>query len=148
LLATVPVNRYGFCGTIPTRLHRYSGSRSRTSTPSTSTCPPVASKRRGTSPSNVVLPAPVLPMIAVVVPGAAVNVTSCSTGASAPGYVNPAPRSSSAPVGSLGVTGSAGGATDDSVSSTSMIRSAHTAARGAMIATNMPIITEMRMSVK
>ena len=47
--------------------------------------------------------------------------------------------------GSMGFTGTT---TDGSVSSTSTIRSAHTAARGAMIATNMPIITATRMSVK
>jgi hypothetical protein len=42
-----------------------------------------------------------------------------------------------------------GGAfTVGSVSRTSTMRSAHTAALGAMRATNMPIITFMRMSVK
>ena len=57
LVATVPVKRYGFCGTRPMRLHSSSGSMSRTSTPSTSTVPPVASNSRGTRLSNVVLPA-------------------------------------------------------------------------------------------
>ena len=41
---------------------------SRTSTPSTSTSPSTTSNRRGISDSSVVLPAPVLPMIAVVRP--------------------------------------------------------------------------------
>jgi hypothetical protein len=45
-------------------------------------------------------------------------------------------------------TGRSGAATDGSVSSTSTIRSAHTAARGAMRATNMAIITAMSISVK
>ena len=62
-----------------------SESSSRTSTPSTSTSPPVASNSRGISESSVVLPAPVLPMIAVVWPGPARKLMSRSTGASAPG---------------------------------------------------------------
>ena len=62
-----------------------SGSRSRTSTPSTSTSPSVASKRRGSRLTSVVLPAPVLPMMAVVVPAVAVKSRFVSTGASAPG---------------------------------------------------------------
>ena len=44
-----------------------------------------ASNSRGTSETRVVLPDPVDPMIAVVRPGSAVKVTSCSTGESAPG---------------------------------------------------------------
>ena len=67
----MPENRYGFCGTRPTARDSGSGSRSRTSTPSTSTAPPVASNSRGTRLSSVVLPLPVLPMTAVVSPGAA-----------------------------------------------------------------------------
>ena len=45
----------------------------------------MASNSRGTIESSVVLPAPVLPMIAVVCPGSAVKLTSRSTGAAAPG---------------------------------------------------------------
>ena len=70
-----------------------SGSQSRTSTPSTRTDPPVASKSRGISEIRVVLPEPVEPMIAVVWPGSAVKVMSRSTG-------------ESARVGELGVLGS------------------------------------------
>ena len=47
--------------------------------------PPVTSNSRGTSDSSVVLPEPVLPTTAVVVPGRAAKEISCSTGASAPG---------------------------------------------------------------
>ena len=55
-------------GTRPMRSHSTSGARSRTSTPSTSTLPLVASNSRGTRLTSVVLPAPVLPTIAVVRP--------------------------------------------------------------------------------
>ena len=68
LEATVPVNRYGRCGTRPTVRDSSAGSSSRTSTPSTSTVPPVASNSRGTRLSSVVLPLPVLPMTAVISP--------------------------------------------------------------------------------
>ena len=43
------------------------------------------------------------------------------------------------------LTGSAGCATDDSVSSTSSMRSAHTAARGTSMVTNVAIITDIRI---
>ena len=81
----MPENRYGRCGTIPMRDQSSSGSSSATSTPSTSTMPLVASKRRGMRLTSVVLPAPVLPMIAVVLPAPARKVMSVSTGCSAPG---------------------------------------------------------------
>ena len=67
------------------RFHRISGSISRTSTPSISTAPLVASNSRGTRPMSVVLPAPVLPMIAVMRPAVVVNEMPSSTGCSAPG---------------------------------------------------------------
>ena len=67
----VPVNRNAFCGTSPIRDQSTSGSRSRTSTPSTRTAPEVASKSRGTRLTSVDLPAPVEPMIATVWPGRA-----------------------------------------------------------------------------
>ena len=81
----MPVNRYGFCGTRPTVRGQQRRVESRTSTPSTSTSPPVASNSRGTRLSSVVLPLPVLPMTAVISPGRAVRSTPHSTGASAPG---------------------------------------------------------------
>jgi hypothetical protein len=83
--ATVPVNRYARCGTMPIRAHSSSGSRSRTSIPSIRTVPAVGSLSLGISSSSVVLPAPVEPMIAVTFPGSAVNEMSSSTGAAAPG---------------------------------------------------------------
>ena len=81
----MPENRYGFCGTKPTASDSTAGSRSRTSTPSTSTLPPVASNSRGIRLSRVVLPLPVPPMMAVISPGRATRPMSHSTGSSAPG---------------------------------------------------------------
>ncbi len=46
------------------------------------------------------------------------------------------------------VTGLLGATTDDGVSSTSWIRSAHTAALGTMIAMNVAIITAIRICVR
>ena len=94
------------------------------------------------------LPDPVLPMMAVVRPGEAVNEMPDRTGSSAPGYRNEASRSSRWPRVASSVTGESGAATEDRVPSTSWMRSAHTAARGAMTATNVAIITDMRMSTK
>ncbi len=91
------------------------------------------------------MPEPVPPITAVVLPGSARNVTSRRTGASAPGYANAALRNSRVTGVARVRTGRAGVGSDDSVSSTSRIRSAHTAARGAIIATNDVIITAMRI---
>ena len=85
LLRMVPLKRNARCGTSPIRDQSISGSRSRTSTPSTRTVPEVASKSRGTRLTSVDLPAPVEPMIATVWPGRALRLTSQSTGCSAPG---------------------------------------------------------------
>jgi hypothetical protein len=46
------------------------------------------------------------------------------------------------------VTGSAGGTTDDSVSRTSVMRSAQTAARGTIISMNIAIITDMTICIR
>ena len=46
------------------------------------------------------------------------------------------------------VTGCSGAATDDGVSSTSLMRSAHTAARGAMTATKVAIMTDIRICTR
>ena len=46
------------------------------------------------------------------------------------------------------MTGAAGGAIEDSVSTTSMIRSAHTDARGIMIAMKVAIMTDIRIRVR
>ena len=71
---TVPENRYGFCGTRPMRLHSTSGSRSRTSTPSTSTAPVGGVEQAGDQVERASsCPTPVLPMMAVVWPGSAVK---------------------------------------------------------------------------
>ena len=52
------------------------------------------------------------------------------------------------PVSSAGATGAAGGAISGVVSSTSTIRSAHTAARGIMIDMNDAIITPRRICIR
>ena len=97
----------------------------------------------------MVLPAPVLPMTAVVWPAQR-------------GERHPlqhrlvGPRVAEADVAQLEraavpagtAIGRSGAATDGRVSSTSTMRSAHTAARGAIRATNIAIITAMSMSVK
>ena len=46
------------------------------------------------------------------------------------------------------MTGSAATTTDESVSSTSAMRTAHTDARGAMLSTKVPIITAMRIWIR
>ena len=56
------------------------------STPSIRTEPAVGSAKRGMSATRVDLPLPVLPTMAVVWPGRAVNEMSRTTGSSAPGY--------------------------------------------------------------
>ena len=84
-------------------------------------------------------------MTAVVVPGPARKEMSRSTGAAAPGYWKVTSRSSSSARDRHSVTGAAGGATDDSVPSTSWIRSAHTAARGTMMSMKVAIITDIRI---
>ncbi len=71
--------------------------RSRTSTPSTKTAPAVTSYNRQINATSVDFPEPVLPMIAVLVPGRAVSEISCSTARSAPGYWNDALSSRTTP---------------------------------------------------
>jgi hypothetical protein len=100
------------------------------------------------SDSKVVLPAPVLPMIAVTCPGRATKEMSDKTGASAPGYWKDACRSSTVPRVVVVVTGSRGGTTEDSVSSTSVSRSAHTAARGTRISMKVAIRMDMRICIR
>jgi hypothetical protein len=85
LSAMVPVNRWECWGTMAMAARSWSRGRSRMSCPARVMLPLVASRKRGIRFSSVVLPLPVAPTIAVVVPGAAVKVISASTGASAPG---------------------------------------------------------------
>ena len=96
----------------------------------------------------MVLPEPVLPMMAVVSPAATRNAMSQSTGCSAPGYSNETSRSSSELVAPSSVTGFGGAAIDGSASSTSWIRSALTDARGAITATNVASITDIRIWIR
>ena len=95
--------------------------------------------------TSVVLPLPVPPMIAVVRPGRAVRLMSCSTGCSAPGKRNSTFRSSSRPGSGPAGSGLTGAATPGSVSMTSMIRSALTSARGTSMNMNVAIITDVRI---
>ena len=81
----VPEKRKAFCGTVATALRSSTGSRARTSTPSRLTVPSVTSSRRGRRLTSVVLPDPVEPMKAVVVPGAMSRVMSARTREAAPG---------------------------------------------------------------
>ncbi len=113
-----------------------------------STEPLVASKSRATRLTKVVFPDPVLPITAVVSPGSERKVMSSRTGDSAPGYAKLTPRNSRVPGVGITVTGSAGGRTEGSVWSTSWMRSALTAARGAITPTKVAIITEKRIRVK
>ena len=97
------------------------------------------------SETRVDLPLPVLPTIAVTVPGMHRIETFDRTGVSAPGYVNPAPPNSTTPYGLVGRRGWAGAGTVASVSSTSVMRSAHTAARGITTANMVAMTTDIRI---
>ncbi len=108
----------------------------------------MASNNRGIKLSRVVFPAPVLPMIAVVIPAPDRSEISDSTDSSAPGYLNDTSRNSTSPRPASVGRGAATSTTDDSMSSTSWMRSADTAARGAIIAIIVPIITAIRICVR
>ena len=113
---------------------------------STSTAPSVTSNRRVMRLTIVVLPAPVLPMIAVVSPGADSErdvVEHRMTGAGVGERDVDGTRS--CPARSTSVTGDSGGRTDDSVSSTSTTRSAATDARGIIDSMNVTITTDIRI---
>ena len=97
------------------------------------------------SEMSVDLPEPVEPTMATVSPRAASNVMSASTAASAPGYVNAAPRNATVPGVGNSVTGCSGRRSVDSLASTSLMRSADTAARGIMIVMKVAMSTPMRI---
>ena len=101
------------------RTPQHLGASSRTSTPPTSTSPSVASMRRATSATSVLLPAPVEPMIANVSPARTLTDTCSSTACSAPGYRSPASRSSTVPGSVMSCTGCRRGTTEGRVSTTS-----------------------------
>ena len=98
--------------------------------------------------TSVDLPDPVLPMTAKVSPAFTDTLTSNSTGCSAFGYENPTPRISSEGEVDVGVIGVNGGTTDDSVSRTSMIRSADTDARGYSAPMKVAIMTAIRICTR
>ena len=94
----------------------------------------------------MVLPEPVLPMIAVVCPARAASEMSAEHRRLGARVVEPdVAQLERAAVGQLGDRRRRARTTDDGVSSTSSMRSAHTAARGTMTATNVAIITAMRI---
>ena len=121
-------------------------SRSRTSTPPSSTAPAVASNSRGISWSSVVLPAPVLPTIAVVWPGAGgegdvgqhrvfgARVVEADVAELDLGRVDRPLR-----------PGGRAARTVDSVSSTSWMRPADTDARGIIEIMKVAITTDIRI---
>ena len=149
LLATVPENRYGFWGTNPIEPHSTSGSSSRTSTPPTSTEPDVASNSRGTKPTRVVLPAPVLPTMAVVVPATVVKEMSRQHRLLGAGVVEADVAQLESPrLGQRRPPGRPGGTTLDGVSSTSWIRSEDTEARGIIDTMNVAITTDHRICTR
>ena len=99
--------------------------------------------------TSVDLPAPVLPTIAVVWPGAVENETPREhrvLGARDSG--SPTSSNSSAPWVATSRTGSVGGTTLGSVSSTSWMRSADTDARGIIETMKVAITTDMRICTR
>ena len=79
-------NSVGSSNAVATSWRRWARSRSRTSTPSIVTAPPVTSNNRGTNAVRLDLPVPVAPTTATVSPGWMSRLTSRSTGSSsAPG---------------------------------------------------------------
>ena len=106
----------------------------------------MASNSRGISETSVVLPAPVEPTIATVSPRSARNEMSVEHGVLGAGVgeldalelQRAEPRANS-------VTGCSGRASVDSLASTSLMRSAETAARGIMIVVKAAMSTPPRM---
>ncbi len=117
--------------------------------PSTRTLPSVTSKSRQISDTSVDLPEPVEPTTAVVVPGRAVSETPCNTGRSAPSCRNVAFSSRISPMSGCGGTVPAPEVSiAGRVESTSVIRSAHTDARGMITRMNVAIRTATRICMK
>ena len=94
---------------------------------------------------RVLFPDPVAPTIATVRPGSAVKQMSSSTGASAPGYWKVTSRNSSLPRARGAAAGRCGGCMAGWVSSTSVMRSALTTARGTIMNMNVAIMTAIRI---
>ena len=115
-----------------------------------STAPPVTSNSRGISDEQRGLAAPVLPMIAVVCPARRrKRDVAQHRRRRRPGSGTRRRANSSSPrVGDVGDRLGRRRRTDDSVSSTSLMRSAQTAARGTMIAMKVAIITDIRICIR
>ncbi len=73
---------------------------------------------------------------------------SFRTASAAPGYWKVTSSNASSPGPTSVVTGSSGGRTEDSVPSTSAIRSALTEARGIIITMKVAIITDIRICIR
>ena len=109
----------------------------------------MASNSRGTSDSRVDLPEPVLPMMAVVLARAGAEgdvpqhrVVGTRVAERDAAAARTVPRVATS------VSGSTGGTTDDSVSSTSVSRSAQTAARGTRTSMKVAIMIDMRICMR
>jgi hypothetical protein len=105
--ATVALNRNGSSLTTAICARSDAASMSRTSAPSTSSAPSVTSYRRGMSCTSVVLPEPVAPTSATVVPAGMSSDTSRSASRCEPSYRSDTSRSSTwpEPGGSAGASG-------------------------------------------
>ena len=113
-----------------------------------STCPLLASSNRASSRTTVDLPDAVEPTIAVVVPGWTVKLTSARTRASASGYTKVTSRISTVPGAGKVSTASEEEVMVGGVASTSLMRSAHTAARGIMIVMKLAMTMPMRICMR
>ena len=120
--AIVIGNRNGSCSTTDTWSRNAFTCRSRRSCPSSITRPSHGSKNRGMSPANVVFPAPVGPMIAIVSPGNASKEMFLRT-ARVGSYPNVTSSNTTRPDERLTETAVARSASSGSASSTSHTRS-------------------------
>ena len=144
-----PENRYGLCGTSPIWFHSKSGSSSRTSTPSTSTSPLVASKRRAMSFDQRRLAGAGAADDGGGLPGPGLEGdVARARRARRPGSGTRRRGARTEPWSSTSRIGVAGGTTDGSVSSTSWMRPADTAERGIIDSMNVAIITDIRICTR
>ena len=148
LLATVPENRYGFCGTSPIRAHSSSGSRPAYVDPVDAhlAAGDVEQPRHQVHQRRLAGAGGADDRGRLAGPGGEGQVPQHRLLGTGIGELHAAELQLAAPRST--VTGSAGGTTEVSVSSTSAIRSAHTDARGIMISMNVAIITDIRICIR
>ena len=149
--ATVPVNRYARCGTMPIRAHSSSGSRvAHVDAVDAAPCRRSDPTAAGSARRSVVLPAPVAPTIAVISPGRATNEMSREhRRGRARIAVLDAAELDARRCGSAGATGS-GGARDLAGRYRAPRRCARRTPRraGSMIDMNVAIITRDRICIR